>query len=1303
MNCLESRKAVIRHSIVYLVILGLLLPPMTMSAQSTDDRVERILSGMSVEQRVGQVFMVDFPGPEVKPDSAITHLIREYHVGGVYLTWLNGNVTNEPGTPTQVAKLTNSLQQLACEDTRQPDVADCIPLFVAMDHEGDGYPRTHLRRDATAVPSAMAIGATWKPDDAQSVGEVVGRELAAVGVNMLLGPVVDVLDRPRPEGRGDLNLRVFGSDPTWVGAMGRAYIRGVHRGSQGRVLTTAKHFPGHGSSDRNPDEEVSTVSKSLEDLERSDLVPFFVVTQAATDGGMTDALMPSHIRYRGFQGDVSQLTKPISLDPEGMKAFMSLPALAAWRREGLVVADALGVRALQTYYDPTLATFPARQIAKDALLAGNDLLPIVLYSLDRKYENQLANMQFTISYFHEEYRANPAFRERVDDAVRHILRAKLKLYPDLSLQSAQVNVEQVGTVVGKSDAAIRAMMQDALTILRPDGGRRLPSPPRSSDNILILGCFYGCLPGATMGETAIQDTIVQLYGPAGSGQIDPARVHTIQFNQLDALMANELPTLESASLRKTIEEADWIVLGIVAYLPDAVSASAAFKRFLRDPSFDLRSKKIVAVAYNAPYYLDATEIGKLTAYLVVYSKAPPAIETSVRALFGELPSRGAPPVSVPGVDYDLATQLQPDPSQRIALSVPSATTWRTGDSLTVQAGPLLDRNGHLVRDGTPVDLSARYSELGVALAPQPVTPTQNGLASAVFKLTLAGSLEITAQSGDARSEPARLVVVPPASAAPATAPPSPTPPAPAGGIEGGREGGSVPWSGLIIAVALLLGGALLARAMIRRSAPVPPMDVTARGGPSVEQAPGISLSPVERVILRNVFTKYSRITVDAEFRSGYSGAHTLLVLPLKPDGRADAYAIAKLAPQWLIRQELANYETFVKDTLPPVTARIEDTPTLPEGESLGALRYTFVGQLGPARTQSLREFASTHTAGEVADVIEHKLFEVFGRNWWMQRRPYSFRLGQEYERLLPVNFMAEISAARPDVTLVAGAREWPDTRALAVGQVVRLEGFVVEEVGADGRTVTLTLPDAASHRFRARVRCAADAPPRSWPFEAGAMQGSPPITGTILTTRTLLLEAEARKAFADIRASDESVVLGLQRYPNPLRACVGLLDERVFGTLATIHGDLNLENILIDPGGYVWLIDFALTRDGHTLYDFARLETELVTRHVAPLMAQAGLGALEFVRVMEWLDRGEWSASPALGHVALDDAARLLASVRRVVNRCLFDPSRPDEYTRALMICQLGALKFDNLDHVSEAPLPKQLAFVSAAYLCKLS
>ena len=97
----------------------------------------------------------------------------------------------------------------------------------------------------------MTIGATWSKDEAESTGSIVGNELCAAGVNMLLGPVVDVLANPRSGGNGDIGIRSFGGNPTWVGELGRAYVRGVHDGSAGRMLTVAKHFPGHGGSDRS--------------------------------------------------------------------------------------------------------------------------------------------------------------------------------------------------------------------------------------------------------------------------------------------------------------------------------------------------------------------------------------------------------------------------------------------------------------------------------------------------------------------------------------------------------------------------------------------------------------------------------------------------------------------------------------------------------------------------------------------------------------------------------------------------------------------------------------------------------------------------------------------------------------------------------------------------------------------------------------------------------------------------------------------------------------------------------------------
>jgi len=94
----------------------------------------------------------------------------------------------------------------------------------------------------------------------------------------------------------------------------------------------------------------------------------------------------------------------------------------------------------------------------------------------------------------------------------------------------------------------------------------------------------------------------------------------------------------------------------------------------------------------------------------------------------------------------------------------------------------------------------------------------------------------------------------------------------------------------------------------------------------IELPASMQLSPAERALLQTLFRGYGRLMIEREFQSGYSGARALLALPIRPDGRADAYTIAKIGARPAVEQEYANYEAFVKDTLPPVTARIQHTP-----------------------------------------------------------------------------------------------------------------------------------------------------------------------------------------------------------------------------------------------------------------------------------------------------------------------------------------------------------------------------------------
>ncbi len=752
-------------------ILALLFPH-DVSAQ--DDVVTDIWEQMTPEERVGQLFMVDFPGEDTSTESAIARLILEYKVGAVLLSESMGNINNHGDVPTplQVARLTNALQNLASQaSTAEIQGQELfVPLFIAVEQEGNGHPHSQLRSGFTQLPSQMAIGATWSEEHAQTSGAVVGRELAAVGVNMLLGPVLDVLDSPRSGERGDLGVRVFGGNPDWVARLGRAYIRGVHEGSGGRVVTVAKHFPGQGRSGRGPQSEVVTLNKTLDEMRTQELMPFTRVTGYGDSEplSVTDALLVGHVRCTAFQDDVESSTAPLTLDDKGLAGAMALPEYGAWRASGLLVADFLGADAIKDHVNAPLRGFPHRQIARDALMAGNDVLPLVEFSLGEDWtESDLANMIDTIQHFRALYGTNEDFRNRVDESVRRILSAKTALYQAPSLEAVLADEGLAPEIVGAGAEAARQMTEDAVTLLYPseqDLRTHLPAAPSAQESILIVECFEDCYATPVVPGEALQNTLLRLYGPEGTGQVDPDRVNTLSFGQLHEWMEGNLPQAESQLVEGLLQQSDWVILALSDYNPDDFPASRAVKDLLAERDYYLSDKKVIAIAYDAPYHLDENEIGKLMAYLAVYTKVPSGLEASLRALFetGFVPP-GVAPVDVEGADHYLATILAPDPTQVITLERLSQAEGEPlyvgGDPLVVRTGIIVDRNGNVVPDGTKVEFRGSYLQGDIFLEPQVVTDTIGGVAGASFWLTEpapAGAIQVSAVSGEASS---RLMIV----------------------------------------------------------------------------------------------------------------------------------------------------------------------------------------------------------------------------------------------------------------------------------------------------------------------------------------------------------------------------------------------------------------------------------------------------------------------------------------------------------------------------------------------------------------
>ncbi|NJM40467.1 MAG: hypothetical protein HC853_06735 [Anaerolineae bacterium] len=226
----------------------------------------------------------------------------------------------------------------------------------------------------------------------------------------------------------------------------------------------------------------------------------------------------------------------------------------------------------------------------------------------------------------------------------------------------------------------------------------------------------------------------------------------------------------------------------------------------------------------------------------------------------------------------------------------------------------------------------------------------------------------------------------------------------------------------------------------------------------IEPHAKITLANDEISLLQTLFGKYARVGLENEFRSGYSGARTFLAHPIREDGRADAYTIAKIGPRESMQREFDNYERYVKDTLPPITARIQEppvtAPSLVNRDDKAVLRYTFIGEQGKMPV-SLRE----SLLADPDSNLLNQLFETFGPNWWMQRHPYTFRLAQEYDRMLPAHFVVEpfdsVKETAQGAKLMDG-RKPPGQDTYAIGDVVVLQNFPSAELRVDGKSLSLT-------------------------------------------------------------------------------------------------------------------------------------------------------------------------------------------------------------------------------------------------------
>ena len=338
---------------------------------------EQCLKEMSTEEKIGQLFILPMsPGLGERHFSELLNLVQQYSLGGI--------IPKQAHSEPQVNWL-NRLQELSK-----------YPLLVTCDAEwGLGM----RMPDTVSFPRNLTLGAIEDDELIKKVGRVIGQHCRAVGAHLNFAPVADINNNPE---NPIIHRRSFGQDPQKVGKKVNAFIQGMNESG---TLACAKHFPGHGDVTVDPHKDLPSISHSFERLEEVELSPFKKVIN------QVPAIMTGHLL-------VSTLDErfPASLSEKVVKKLLK----EEWGYRGLIITDALNMKALTLYY-------PKEEIALAAFLAGHDLFLYGAHLQEDVEEILRTHIPKSIASFKEAIASGTVSIERLDESVLKILKVKERL------------------------------------------------------------------------------------------------------------------------------------------------------------------------------------------------------------------------------------------------------------------------------------------------------------------------------------------------------------------------------------------------------------------------------------------------------------------------------------------------------------------------------------------------------------------------------------------------------------------------------------------------------------------------------------------------------------------------------------------------------------------------------------------------------------------------------------------------------------------------------------------------------------
>lgn len=462
--------------------------------------------------------------------------------------------------------------------------------------------------------------------------------------------------------------------------------------------------------------------------------------------------------------------------------------------------------------------------------------------------------------------------------------------------------------------------------------------------------------------------------------------------------------------------------------------------------------------------------------------------------------------------------------------------------------------------------------------------------------------------------------------------------------------------------------------------------------PAVPIETKLLLSEDEKTVLRRMFRTHKRVHVLRELRGGFTGARLLVVQAENPQ-RAEVSVVVKIDLRNAILHEKRHYDAYVKDTLPPTTARLLDNPSLPEDSMLGGLKYTLIQPSGSTDPIDLRQQAANMSGIELANVVQNNIFKIYAPAWWSQRQRYRFGVWREYEHILPaaIEIILTPDEHPEDASqTLEPLGPWSRRNSLTKGELVELRGFTVQKLRYEKGTIQLTSgygPEAVNRSSKVEVTGLGALIEQ---YRPGDVLQS--LVGRVTRTRDMTLreQLELLSPEFDVRAHEIPAPEAIGTLPNPIQHVNHILHRRLSGYLSIIHGDLHLGNILVGPAGDAWLIDFGQTREGHVLFDWATLEVSLLSTVIAPKLDDTWESAWQAARLLDLINQNMPTHQFSADYVDYLEAIR---AVREVVEKNMTRAHLWSEYYFALTLLALRALSWKTTSSLTE----RRLLFIVAA------